>query len=396
MTSITVAGGVYYERCIWPEWDHLYGSAGRAAAALRSHIDDVTLCTYARPDSREYLARYSNLYGYNCRLVDAKQAISFEYVHCLSSPKIRPTPRHILQNTSIQIEADVVLRFGMLEGNAIIDAERCIYDPQSAFDPQPFGKNGSKATRLAIVANRGEIIAMSGAKDEHAGASLLLEKGAEVVVVKSGPVGALVFDRNGVTQIPAHRSERVWTIGSGDVFAAIFAARWGAHDDSATHAALLASRAVADYAGSMSLPSPTSESLNRDTLSTTTTKPGRAYLAAPFFTLGQRWLVDEARQGLTELGIDVFSPVHDVGHGPAKVVADADLKALDECDRVFAILDGLDSGTIFEIGYARARGIPVYALAQSVGVEDLKMIIGSDCRVFDDFVTAMHHVAWHT
>jgi len=88
--------------------------------------------------------------------------------------------------------------------------------------------------------------------------------------------------------------------------------------------------------------------------------------------------------------------VHDIGHGPAEEVAPADLAALDQCDRVFAILDGLDAGTVFEIGHARARGLPVYGLAQTVSESDLTMITGSGCAVFDDFVTALHHVAWRT
>jgi nucleoside 2-deoxyribosyltransferase len=94
--------------------------------------------------------------------------------------------------------------------------------------------------------------------------------------------------------------------------------------------------------------------------------------------------------------VAVFSPVHEIGHGSASVVAPADLAALDECDVVFAILDGLDSGTLFEIGYARALNKPVYALAQSISEEDLKMVVGSGCRVFEDFVTALHCVAWRT
>jgi nucleoside 2-deoxyribosyltransferase len=63
---------------------------------------------------------------------------------------------------------------------------------------------------------------------------------------------------------------------------------------------------------------------------------------------------------------------------------------------MFAIIDGIDSGTLFEVGYARARGLPVYALAQAVTPEDLKMVNGSGCLVFDDFVTAIHHTAWRT
>ena len=44
--------------------------------------------------------------------------------------------------------------------------------------------------------------------------------------------------------------------------------------------------------------------------------------------------------------MDVFSPVHDVGPGPASEVAPVDIEQLRECDVVFAILDGLDSGTL--------------------------------------------------
>jgi nucleoside 2-deoxyribosyltransferase len=77
-------------------------------------------------------------------------------------------------------------------------------------------------------------------------------------------------------------------------------------------------------------------------------------------------------------------------------VAPADLAALDDCDAIFAVLDGLDSGTVFEVGYARALKKPIYVVAQAVPDEDLKMVVGSGCRVFDDFVTALHHTAWRT
>jgi len=249
---------------------------------------------------------------------------------------------------------------------------------------------------LAIVANRSEIIGMSGLNDAIAGAQALLDNGAEVVVVKSGASGAFVVERSGVTRVPAYRSSRVWTVGSGDVFAAMFSARWAVNYDSPIEAATWASKAVAAYAESMALPVPTMESLRSEPRREAAIVPGRAYLASPFFTIGQRWLVDEVRRGLRELGIDVFSPIHDVGSGPADVVGPADLDGIGKCDRIFAVLDGLDSGTLFEVGYARAKGLPVYALAQSVPGEDLKMVTGSDCRIFDDLVTALHHTVWLT
>ena len=183
-------------------------------------------------------------------------------------------------------------------------------------------------------------------------------------------------------------------MGSGDVFAAHVAARWAVHGDDPVQAADIASRAVAEYAETMALPTPSVSSLLATPRPPVKVQKGKVYLASPFFTLSQRWLVDEARHALQEFGLDVFSPVHDVGRGPAQTVAPADLEALDACDCVFAIVDGLDSGTLFEVGYARALKKPVYALAQAVSDEDLKMVVGANCKLFDDFVTALHHTAW--
>jgi nucleoside 2-deoxyribosyltransferase len=110
--------------------------------------------------------------------------------------------------------------------------------------------------------------------------------------------------------------------------------------------------------------------------------------------LAQRWLVEEARAALQSQGLEVFSPLHDVGRGTAIEVAPADLDGLCGCDRVLALVDGADVGTIFELGYAHAKGIPVVAFAQSMSDEDLKMIVGAGTRVVSDFTTAVFTTAW--
>jgi nucleoside 2-deoxyribosyltransferase len=397
VNAITISGGIYHERCIWPDWDQIYGSGGRAAAALSGHVDQVTLRTFARRDTADRFKSYvATTYGFTFAPVDASQTISFEYVHSLSVPTIRPAPALIHINNPIEIKDEVVLRFGMMEGSAQVEADHCIYDPQSAFRPEPFGQNGSKAHHLAIVANRSEVMALGQRADLTDSAQALLKDGAEVVIVKMGVAGALVVDASGATAVPAFRTDRVWTIGSGDVFAAIFASAWGVHGISPVDAARFASGGVAEYVSSMALPIPSLTALSQSLRPEAQAAGGRVYLASPFFTLGQRWLVDDARRSIRELGMEVFSPVHDVGPGPAEQIAPADLAELDHCDAVFAILDGLDSGTLFEVGYARAHNKPVYALAQTVMEEDLKMVAGSGCSVFDDFVTALHHLAWRT
>ncbi len=72
----------------------------------------------------------------------------------------------------------------------------------------------------------------------------------------------------------------------------------------------------------------------------------KVYLAGPFFTLEEPWVVGQARRDLKAMGLDVFSPYHDVGLGTAEDVVKKDFEGLRNCDVHFAIGDGLDSGTI--------------------------------------------------
>ena len=393
MTALTVVGGLYREHCVWPEWHRLFGSGGRAAAAVAEQVDRVTLRTYASASAAAEFRPQAEADGIDFRSEHTEQTVRFSYTHCLATPLIEPDPSRIPQHRTITVSANSVLRFGMMEGTACVDAERCTYDPQSAFSPEPFADNGSRAERLAIVANRGEVSRLGGDRDPLRAATCLVQEGAEIVVVKAGARGAHVVSSSDITLVSPYVSESVWTLGSGDVFAAVFACCWGVHDFDAVKSAQIASMAVASYAGTMALPVPGFKHLSERAVPARLAG-GRVYLAGPFFTVAERWFVDEARRGLQELDLSVFSPVHDVGRGEAHEVAPADLQGLRECDAVFAILDGLDSGTLFEVGYARALEKPVYALAQNVSREDLKMIEGSSCRVYTDFVTALHHCAW--
>lgn len=396
MTALQIAGGVYRELVTWPSWNQVYGSGGRAAAALHGHVSDITLHTYLRPENELLFASTASAFGFKVRAQASTQSISFEYVHCLSTPIISPSLQRIRENPAIHLNDEVALRFGMLEGKAIVNAKYCVYDPQSPWAPEKFAANGSVAEHLAIVGNRSEIAALGGDSDDIASAQKLLAE-AEVIVVKRGSDGAAVVTKEGISRVPAHRTDFVWTLGSGDVFAAMFSAYWSIHGRSPVEAAALASRGVASYASSMALPVPAPDDLARMALpATDRVKRKNVYLAGPFFNISQRWLVDEARRYLTEFGLEVFSPVHDVGSGPAEKVAPADIAAIDNCDLMLAILDGLDSGTLFEVGYARARNKPVIVFAQAVADEDLKMVTGSDCLIFSDFVTALYQTAWRS
>ena len=87
--------------------------------------------------------------------------------------------------------------------------------------------------------------------------------------------------------------------------------------------------------------------------------------------------------------------MHEVGFSDnANHVASEDLKGLDESDLVLALVDGLDAGTIFEVGYAKAKGKPVIAYGERVSDSDLTMLLGTGTRFFRDYASAIHHTAW--
>ena len=392
---ITVAGGLYVERCIEPRWDDAYGSGGRAAAALSGAVPGIRLHTYRNASLDDAEASLKSAYGI---LVDGPMGdreIAFDYFHSLATPKITPRPDAIPRHPAFEVSDEVVLRFGMLEGDAKVSAKVAVYDPQSAFDPRPFAENGSRADKLAVILNRQEARQFSGKDDPYEGAAALLERNeADVVVLKMGGHGALVATRDVQWQVPAYRSETVFKIGSGDVFSAAFTQFWALEQRSPAEAADLASRATSHYVNTRGLPIPSAEDLMKMAVEPVIPGGGKIYIAAPFFNLAERWVVEEVRNQLLAMNVPVFSPLHDVGEGPGEVVAPLDLQGLDECQAVLAILNGADAGTIFEIGYAVARAIPVVGLAQNMRQENVKMPAGSGCRIVGDLVSAIYHAVW--
>jgi nucleoside 2-deoxyribosyltransferase len=392
---LDVVGGLYIERCVQPLWDSVFGSGGRAAAAASGLVEEVVLHTYVAEGLRRDAEGLAARFGFSLDAHPTSDSVKFDYFHPLSTPNIWPAPVAIAQNAAIKISGDVVLRFGMLEGDAVVDADWAIYDPQSAFGAVPFTKNGSKARHLALVLNRTEARALSGESDPASAIDRLLQAaGAECVVLKRGSQGALVATPTDRHVISTYVTNHVFKIGSGDVFSAAFGVFWGHARLDPFTAADLASRAAAQYVDTRQLPS--SKRLHLAQLPYRPTVPGSGmiYIAAPFFDIGQRWLVDELRGQILAAGAQVFSPVHDVGRGPAESIAPADLLGLEQSDVVLAVINGHDPGTLVEVGYAIKAKKPVIALAQEMRPEDLKMLVGTQCDVVDDFATAVFRAIW--
>ena len=392
MTSVDIIGGVYWERCAFPHWDKIYGSAGRAAAGFSGHVEEIKLHTVLPDEHVSRILAIFDSFDVDVCHHQSKRLVVFEYLHCLANPTIYPSPKVIENSPDFEVEADVAVLFGMMECSPRVSARVCVYDPQSPSAPKGFRETGGKAERLAIVANSGELKCLVG-EGGSVGAQLLLkQEAADLVVVKQGLDGALVVGPDGIIgHVPAYETSSVFTIGSGDVFVAAFTLAWGIQSRSPLDAAEYASRAVAAYVETASLPIISAEDAAKSVRQPVCLKGGTVYLAGPFRELGQRVLVDEARTILQQLGMTVFSPVHDIGHGPAEHVVGKDLEAIRDCD---AILNGSSPGTLFEVGYSVRGGQPVYCVAQNMREVDLKLPIGSGCSVFPDFVTALHHLAW--
>lgn len=390
-----VAGGIYGEECIVPGWRQIFGSGGRAAAALSRWCDDTTLAGYCPEPFVEDVYAIMAAFGVEVAPRLSSHLVRFHYFHPLSEPEIVPPTIAIPRQQPIHVDGDVVLRFGMMEGEAVVNARKAVFDPQSGIAPESFRANGSSAEQLAIVLNEGELHLLTRMERmEDAAPALLDAEKADVLVVKAGTRGATVWSREGRSfPVPVYRSDRVFKIGSGDIFSAAFAWFWGSEGKEPEEAADLASRWVAWYCETKQVPLPALEELSA-VRPVPVGKPGRIYLAGPFFDMGQRWVVEEALACLKSLGAQVFSPLHEVGFDDAAVVAKKDLQGLEGCDAVLAIVNGSDPGTLFEVGYARKKGIPVVALAEDVHERDLTMIAGSGCEVAPDLTSAIYRAVW--
>lgn len=388
-----VAGGVYYERCLTPSVEELFGSGGRAAVALSS-LHKVTLHTFFPPDEEENVRLNMAAFGIATVVHPSDAVVEFSYTFPLSMPRIAPIP--VPRAASANVRGRTVVRFGCLEGEMIIDAEVAIYDPQAGKSPQAFSANGSKAERLAIVLNEGELVGLSQAPEGQTHMDDLvkgLSDQPEVVVVKAGPRGAHVYERGErVGIVPVYRSDSVYKIGSGDIFTAMFAHGWATEGLPPLDAADKASRYVADYVENR-MPNMGSSPSTREPV-VLGDEPRKIYLAGSFFSAEHLWLVDEVRTAINALGLRCFSPMHDVGIGTGKHFAAADIDGLALCHVVLALLSDMDPGTLVEIGYAVAEELPVFVVAENPGPQDLTMISGTGCKVYTDLTTAIYHAAW--
>ena len=396
-----IVGGTYSEICFEPIWENIFGSGFRAVNLLleSDYAQEIHFYTCCDEETKQHLEYYTNL---NSRLklfpTNIFESPIFHYDHPLQVPSI--TPRLDLYkniNLTLHAKGENLLVYGLLEAEIKVEGKKVVYDPQSPVNPKSFSSSGSKAEELIIIINLTEARILTKKKDIKDIKDFFFNtEKCKALVIKMGAKGALLFqDANkDPDKIPVYKTEQVWSIGSGDVFSAYFAYSWFT-GKSLLESATNASEATALYCNSKDLAIFESlKTFSFDQLLIDKIPTEKVYLAGPFFTFAERWLVNEAYNALKGFGLNIFSPFHHVGHGKAEDVVHKDLKGLDESQVVFAIVDGLDSGTLFEVGYAIAQKKKVIAFVQNENEESLKMLEGSHCTIERDFTSAVYKTFW--
>jgi hypothetical protein len=399
---VIVIGGTYGERIVVPGHEEDASGSGMRAAAALGHACS-RLVTAVDVQTAEIAEAAATALGVERLVVPRDEPVRFNYFTPVSDPAIDgPAATHAELLIS---EDDAALVFGMVEqGPRQVRARELVIDPQRPRDLNYLSMEGLSWDRLAIIANAREISALAGGKDAVglAGAEVLQRFAAQTVVVKDAGRGSLVFAIDGApVRVGPHPTRTVWPLGSGDVFAAGFAHAWSSGADP-VEAARVASNAAAWWCGTRRETVP-QEILAGQPVETLLPSAGSElnvseqrpiiYLAAPFFTLPERWLVETCRSVLRGLGAQVFSPMHDVGPGGDEVAA-LDLDGLRESSAVFALLDGWDPGTLYEVGWAHRHDLPVVGFLNAVDHEGTKMLVGSGAELHSDLSSALYRAVW--
>lgn len=116
----------------------------------------------------------------------------------------------------------------------------------------------------------------------------------------------------------------------------------------------------------------------------------KVYVSGPFFNTIERERMEMLRSYLLTKYDNIYLPIELVIPNAwelsekewAKIVYDKDMTELDNSDLMVVIYDGhySDSGTAFEIGYAKAKGIETHILI--VNPEDTQSLMITNCTPF--------------
>lgn len=400
MTKIKVVGGTYQEVNLDYISNNIYGSGLRATKYLLESTDlDVEFFTAGNQYSKNYLNEFQLVYKkhFSFNLESIPSILTFKYNFALDNPSIYPNPNSIQDKPIITVSEGNIVCFGMLDANFNIDADKVVYDPQTSIAPTIYTKK-NKAKELVYIVNSNEARTISKSQNINEIVKFFFEsEKVTALIIKNGPEGATLFKSEQTSiKISSYKTENVYKIGSGDIFTTVFAHYWFEGSLSLEECAKKASMATAIYCNeenycinksildNFSFPNYESIDLSKK----------QVYIASPIFSLSDVILVDKIRTAFLDIGIQVFSPYHDIGYGDEKYIAEADLEGLNNSDIVFSVLDGLDSGTLVELGYAMAKNMEIIGYHRTESTDSLLMLECANISYFKDLTTAIYQTIW--
>ena len=396
---INIIGGTYREVNVDAGVHEIFGSGLRAASYFLENTDEmIKFHTTGNSETKKHLEYYNNVYpNFSFNLEDSKYLMTFKYYYSLDNPIILPNPNRVKDKPVHNVIKGDVVCFGMLDGDFLINANKVVYDPQTSVNPVKYSDIGT-AKELIYIVNFNEAKAISGCDDITDAVCFFFEQeSAKAVIVKNGPYGAVIYSGSDKSDIiPVYKTNQVNKIGSGDVFTAAFAFHWLSVNLPLKDCAIRASKVTSLFCetGSVNAINDSLEKHDFEELYARDLSQKQVYIAAPIFSLSDVIFVDKIRDSLLNFGVKVFSPYHDVGYGNEKEIADQDIRGLEESDVIFGVLDGLDSGTLVELGYSMSKEKKIIGYHKTLNEGPLLMLKGSKIRYYKDLTTALYQTIW--
>ncbi|WP_158151284.1 nucleoside 2-deoxyribosyltransferase [Pantoea ananatis] len=247
---------------------------------------------------------------------------------------------------------------------------------------------------LLTISTSSELFLKLTSKNYENLAYEIKNKNVRFLLVKENRGGSVVYDFSSEMEInlPAYIDETVNSVGVGDVFTAVMAAKIM---ELGIDSAWRGLQAATCYAKTTFVDD-FKRNLNREYMISISElqsllgvrvpwskrKDIKIYLAAPDFTYIDTHLIEQAVSSFSYHNFDLIRPVKINGElsKPAnlntlKETYDKDIHLLLDCDLVFAIPLSKDPGTLVEIGYALAINKPVIVY-DPLNENDNTMVIG--------------------
>lgn len=393
---ISVIGGTYKEINLDNLSNENFGSGLRSIYFLLENGVKVTFYTAGNNEVKDYLEVYKNSYkNFSYRCKPTNYFITFKYYFALDNPNLYPNPSLINKSDIINVKTKNIICFGMLESDFEINGDYVIYDPQTSFNPRKFSDFG-KANKLIYVVNFNEAKSISRKKDIINIVKFFFnEESVFALIIKNGPHGAKLFTKENQegSLIPSYITQNVSKIGSGDIFTTSFSYYLIEKEFALEKAAIYASKATALYCDKQIVKINNLESYTYKQFANNLENK-QIYLASPIFSISDLILIDKIREIFLDFGVKVFSPFHDIGMGNDDEVAKKDLEGLNQSDTIFSIADGLDSGTLVELGYGMAKNKKIICYHRTNNEGSLIMLKPSNIIFFDNLTSAIYNTIW--